>query len=279
MNYCLNYIGGLLLAALCSVLLFSCQQRNELPDLEEFTRADRENLGEFLQWEFNQDETFDVLPQTFPYDSLYWYVQTLYNQSTSVMRRDLLSPTNNRWDQNREWTISIIDDDEKIALILPGGNLYLSTSLLKSLERAYELFYFLSFEANLMQEGFLLERLVQEYNAITIRNLISGSAPANSTTLDIIAADFPTLIFAAETVELIDRDAVRTVCQTSVYSQTGIAPFILDAENDNAAWLASRLTYNGRTANIENIGIDGGFECGNLIGNGDYERYVLSALE
>ena len=130
-----------------------------------------------------------------------------------------------------------------------------------------------------MHEGYLLERLVKEYNAITIRNLISGSAPANSTTLDIITEDFPNLIFEPETVELIDRDAVRTICRTSIYSNTGIAPFILNADNEEAAWLSSRRSYNGRVENIEGMESNEDFDCGNEIGDGDYEKYVLSILE
>jgi len=73
MNYLLNYAYGPLLVVLISAFLFSCQKKNEIPDLEEFTRTDREKLGEFIQWELEQDATFSVLPNSFPYDSLYWY--------------------------------------------------------------------------------------------------------------------------------------------------------------------------------------------------------------
>ena len=276
----LHFVGGVFLLVLPSFLFISCEQKNELPDLTEFTRSDREQLGEFIQWELDQDGIYNIISNAFPYDSLYWYIQTLYDQSTTIIRRDLQSPANNRWDQQRSWKVSIIDDDtEQIAFVLPGGDLFLSSGLLKSLERTYELYYFLAFEANLMQEGYLLEQLVREYNAITLRNLISGTAPANSTTLDIITEDFPTLVFEPETVELIDRDAIKTICETSIYSRMGIAPFLLNNQNESAAWLASRKTYGGRPQNIEGLELEGSADCGDLTGNGAYAYYVLSVLD
>ena len=250
----------------------------DVPDLEEFTRADREKLGEFIEWEMTNDAIFDILPKTSPYDTLYWYTQTLYNQAISVMQRDQQSPANNRWDENRSWNISIFDDTEKSAFILPGGNLYISTGLLKSFEREYELYYFLSFEANIMHEDFLLKRLVREYNAITLRNVISGSAPANSTTLDIIAEELPTLDFETETIESIDRATLATICQTSIYDRVGIAPFLLNPDNDDAAWLDSRRTYNGRIQHLQAIEIEGDFDCGDFKGNGLYGQFVLELL-
>ena len=261
------------------IALFSaCDKQQDVPDLEEFTRADREKLGEFIEWEMTNGGIFNILPQTAPYDSLYWYTQTLYNQATNVMRRDQQSPANNRWNQNQEWTISIFDDTTKTAFVLPGGNLYLSTGLLKSLKREYELYYFLAFEANIMHEDFLLKRLVREYNAITLRNVISGSAPANSTTLDIITEELPSLIFETETVESIDRLTLETICQTSIYDHIGLAPFLLNSNNNDAIWLDTRRSYNGRTQHLQNIEIQGSFDCGDFKGDGLYEVYVLDAL-
>lgn len=261
------------------LLSFSaCDKKMDVPDLEEFTRADREKLGEFIEWEMTNDAIFDVLPKAAPYDTLYWYTQTLYNQVISVMQRDQQSPANNRWTQSRSWDISIFEDTAKTAFVLPAGNLYLSTGLLKSFEREYELYYFLAFEANIMQEDFLLKRMVREYNAITLRNLISGSAPANSTTLDIIAEELPTLDFETETVESIDRATLETICQTSVYDRVGIAPFLLNPDNDSAAWLTTRRTYNGRIQHLQVIEIEGDFDCGEFKGDGLYGEFVLDVL-
>ena len=270
---------GCLLVCLLLLSLSACDKKPDLPDLEEFTRADREKLGEFIQWEFENNAFYNILPKTAPYDTLYWYTQTLYNQANSVIKRDQQSPSNNRWNQNREWVISIIKMDKKTAFVLPGGDLYLSTGLLKSLEKEYELYYFLAFEANLMHEDFLLKRMVREYNSITLRNVISGSAPANSTTLHIIAEDLPTLDFQSQTVESIDRLAVATICQTSIYNRIGIAPFLLDANNDDAPWLHSRRSYNGRAQHLAEIEVAGNFDCGDFKGDGQYGRYVLAVLE
>ncbi|MFT4760477.1 MAG: hypothetical protein ACI9XO_003862 [Paraglaciecola sp.] len=270
--------GGYLLVCLFILLFSACDKKAVVPDLEEFTRADREKLGDFIEWEMTNDGIYDILPQAAPYDTLYWYTQKLYNQAISVLQRDQQSPANNRWANGRSWDVLIFEGAEKSAFVLPGGNLYLSTGLLKSLEKEYELYYFLAFEANIMHEDFLLKQLVREYNAITLRNVISGSAPANSTTLDIIARELPALVFETETVESIDGATLETICQTSVYDRVGIAPFILNSSNDEAAWLASRKSYNGRPEHLEAIEIEGDFDCGSFKGNGFYSKYVLDVL-
>ena len=270
--------GGQLLVCLCFLSLIACNQKPELPDLNEFTRADREKLGSFIKSDLLNNGNYTILPSSAPYDSMYWYVQTLYNQAISVVRRDQQSPGNNRWTQDRLWEIIIFEEEAKSAFVLPGGDLFLSTGLLKTLEKEFELYYFLAFEANLMHHDFLLKRMVREYNAITLRNVISGSAPANSTTMSILAEELPALDFETENVESIDRFAVETICQTSVYDRVGIAPFLVNPANDDSPWLESRNSYNGRAEHLENIAIEGDFDCGNYKGDGQYAKYVLDIL-
>ena len=273
----LPLVGALCASAL--LLLLSCQKDSIV--LPNFTRADQEKMGQLIEAELFADQVFQILPQTSPNDSMiYWYVQNLYNQATQTMRLDLSSPKSNRWQENRLWEVKIIDDDlEKIAFVLPGGNLYLSTGLLKSLEREYELYYFLTFESTLMHEDFLLNRLIREYNSITIQNVVDGTAAANAITIDIITEELPSLIFEPTFVEEIDQLTVRNICQTSIYNNNGLVPFLLEPTNANAAWLSSRQTYSNRASHIQGIEVQGSISCGDKTGSGNYQNYVLSMLE
>ena len=83
------------------------------------------------------------------------------------MQLDNQSPSDNRW--SGDWQIYIIDNDvEKHAFTLPGGDLFITTGMLTSFEKEYELYYLLTFEATLMHEGYLLDLLKQEYNSLTL---------------------------------------------------------------------------------------------------------------
>lgn len=270
---------------LCTLLLFAfllsnCQDAPlEVPTKEEFTKAKLEAFGKMLSNEVLAN--YEFLPEMAPYDtSVYWYVQTIYTQATSVMKRDKQSPVENRWNQDRNWKVYIINDDEmRHAFVLPGGDLYISTGMLKSFEREHELYYLITFEAALMHEGLLLNRLIEEYNSLTINNLIEGRATGNDITLTDVAAELPALQFDGSSVMLADEETVSSICATSILESTGINPSLLDPEFQDCEWLNTRPSYTGRTANIVNLAEANGADCGHSIGSGNYQRFVLNILD
>lgn len=282
MNYEKHLPGFQAWAALifmATSLFYSCQ--GELPDVpakEEFTKKKLEQLGSMMQTRLL--ETYNFLPQVSPYDtSVYWYVQTLYNQATNVMHRDMQSAPDNRWDKDRLWRVFIIDDDDlKHAFVLPGGDLYISTGMLLSFKKEYELYYLLSFEALMMHEGFLLNRLILEYNSLTLNNIIEGNEGANQVTADLIADALPMLVYEKSITEELDRHTLNSVCETSILDPTGISPFLLSPGSETSRWLATRPSYNERV-NLLSSMLEGRTDCGDKKGTGNYQRFVLNVLE
>ncbi len=276
LRHCLP--AGLIMIILSLFLFPACQgELPEVPTNKEFTKEKLEKLGTLVQPGILRNH--DFLPQVAPYDTtVYWYVQTLYNQASNVMHRDMQSAPGNRWDQNREWRVFIINNDEsQHAFTLPGGDLFITTGMLKSFEKEYELYYLLTFEASLMHGGHLLNRLIFEYNSLTINNLIEGNEGANEITVDDIAEDLPHLDFDESTVREVDKYTVNSVCQTSILDPTGIGPFLLTSEFEDAEWLQTRPSYESRVNIIASL-LEGRTDCGHKKGLGNYERFILNVL-
>lgn len=261
-----------------TIFFTNCQDGTiDVPTKDEFTKDKREAFGKMLANEVFGN--FEFLPNLEPYDSLYWYSQTLYSQATSIMHLDKQSPVDNRWDADREWKVSIIDDDEmKHAFSLPGGDFFISTGMLKSFEREHELYFVLTFEATLMNERLLLDRLIEEYNSLTIKNLIDGRPTGNTVTLGEVAAMLPELDFSENAIKTADKETVESICQTSTVEPTGINALLLDHAFQNAAWLYTRPSYSDRPNRILNIA-NGLGDCGGSTGMGNYQKFVLDVLD
>ncbi len=275
-----NMIGIGLLSTILVLfcLLSSCQgDPIEIPQEDVFTKEKREQLGSLLMNDILASNEF--LPQLPPYDtSIYWYVQTLYSQASSIMQLDKHSPSDNRW--TKDWEIFIIDNNEaKHAYTLPGGNLFITTGMLKNFKKEYELYSFLTFEAVLMNEGHLLDLLKQEYNSLTLLNLIEGRPTASGITIQDLAQDFPDLVFAADAVKETDQETVSSICNTSILESTGINPSLFNPDFQDALWLTTRESYGNRATVIQGFADDNVGDCGHNLGSGNYQRFVLDVLE
>ena len=269
---------GLFSSILLLALLFnSCQgDPVELPDDDVFTKEKREQLGKMLLNDILTNN--DFVPQISPYDTtVYWYVQTLYTQATNVMQMDSQSPSDNRWKGG--WEIFIIDNDDlKHTFVLPGGDIFITTGMLKSFNKDYELYYLMTFEAILMNDGLLMEALKKEYNSLTLLNLIEGRTPASGVTISDLAANLPYTEFDESIVKENDRKTVRTICGTSILSPTGINLSLFNADFQNAKWLETRKSYSERTDAIQEFAEDNEGDCGGNLGSGNYGRYILDVL-
>ncbi len=223
----------------------------------------------------DQHEYLQELP---PYDtSVYWYVQTLYNQATSVMHLDKQSPANDKWEQERLWRVFIINnDEERLAFTLPGGDFFISTAMLKSFKKDYELYALLSFEATVMNDGHLLSQWVKEYNSLTINNLIEGNDQPNPLTAETLAMAMTTFSFDPEVVETVDRAAIENTCNTSILSPLGLMPFIENPDFSTSKWLLTRPSYGGRSQLLPNIADDA---CEGRQQGSNYQRFVLDVLD
>ncbi len=269
---------GLSSTILLLALLFNACQGDpvEVPQEDVFTKAKREHLGYLLLNDILASNEF--IPKVHPYDTtVYWYVQTLFTQATNVMQLDKQSPSNNRWSGG--WEVYIIDNDDlQHAYALPGGNLFITTGMLKNFEREYELYYLLTFEANLMHKSHLLDALKAEYNSLTLINLIEGRATASGVTISDVASRLPNLKFSGQVVRDVDRETVDAICNTSILKPSGILPSLFNPVFQNAKWLQSRPSYSNRPNTIQGFTENNAADCGGNIGSGNYQRYVLNVL-
>lgn len=266
------------LLAFTAFLFGSCQ--GDLPNVpteQTFTKEKLEKLGTMLRNELlNQHEYLLELP---PYDtSVYWYVQTLYGQATSTMHLDRQSPIYNKWDQGRQWKVYILKNDaERIAFTLPGGDFFISTGMLKCFKKDYELYALLSFEAALMNNGFLLAQWVKEYNSLTINNLIEGNDQPNPLTAEMLAQEMTSFVFDPEAIRAIDKAAIDNTCATSILDPVGLLPFVSNADFSNAKWLQTRPSYDNRDKQLPEMA---DMRCQNdQHGSGNYQRFVLEVLD
>ena len=263
------------------IFMLSCDGGTfEVPAPEEFTKKNREKLGELLQNAISENNLYQILPNHPPYDTtVYWYIRELYNQATLSMRLDNLSPSNDRWNQNRDWNIQVVlDENSAFAFTLPGGDFYISTGFLKLFEEDFELYYVLSFESLLMNEGNLLTRLIEEYNSLTLVNIIQGKATANNISAKIIAEELPELTYETSLVRDLDSKTVKEICKTSVFERQGIILLLNEYNEFQVDWLRTRETYETRAQDIPFYSTEAGLVCGDIRNTGKYKQYVLDFL-
>jgi len=278
----LNYQN--LLPYLCLLLfaVIGCEKSPVEPPViapSEFTKQDRENLGDNIQIAIAFDnDRYPVLPNIPPYDTtVYWFVQKLYDQATNHMRIDNQSSSDNRWNIDRNWRVTILKLEEKNMFVLPGGHLYITTGLLKALQSDHELYYMLAFEANLMNEKYLLNQLINDFNTNELIAVANNDVSPNGTTRTTLAQIINQIEFKQSVIQELDEHTARTICETSIMDRAGIIR-LLDGVDDSWVWMTYRPTYGGRAALILS-GIDmGEVTCGDFTSSGGYQRFVLEHI-
>jgi len=269
---------------LLSCLFPSCHRETAMSiPPSEFTKDQRETLGQIVEKSIaSNTSSFQLLPNEAPYDtSVYWFIQTLYDQATNVMRVDHQSPNDNRWSSDRSWKVHVLVSDEINAFVIPGGDFYITTGFLLTMSEEYELYYVLSFEANLMNEGLLLERLFSEINSNKLTDVVARNLGPDNEDVTKITRTISNLAFFPEEVYENDQYAVNTICNTAQWSRFGLLP-ILETFDDNMEWLTYRPSYDERGEWLMNFQPASLADCGivktnNPSGEG-YQRYVLDHL-
>ncbi len=279
--HCVVNLPRLLLV--CLVLWTTACQKEVYPIVKpsDFTKAQREELGDAIQNAIASDrDNFTILPNIPPYDtSAYWYIQNLYNQVTNSIRIDNQSPDNNRWDLARPWRITILDEGSLNAFAVPGGHLYITTGLLKSLRSEHELYYLLAYEAAMVDSKILLNRLMSEHNGSKLVDILEGRRVADGTNARSLALIIGDLDFSEEEVLLTDESTAELICETSIFERRGLLP-ILDrlSADEGFQWLQNRFfDVPSRRDFIQNaIDLE---NCGTFTQNGGYQNHVLSVLQ
>lgn len=266
-------VGFLLFTAL------ACIKESPLPPTSVFDKAKREQLGDLIQDHiYSEVSSFQVLPNEAPYDTIYGYIQRLYNQATNAIRIDHRSSKTNRWNLDRQWNVIIIDNElDRIAFALPGGHICISTAFLKTIEREYELYYILAFEAAMIDERNILNGLISEFNSRVLLNFAEMQhSPTDEPTKE-LAQSFLDLEYDDLIISQNDKATAQLICETSLYDRFGIIP-VLNRLNDSDQWISTRPNYLGRSnmANLLLYEVEG--RCGELKTNGGYRKYVRDKL-
>jgi hypothetical protein len=266
-------------------LVFSACHREKINPIapDQFTKPQLESLGQILQHSIaDNQEDFTLLPNSAPYDTtIYWFIQTLYDQATNVMRVDHQSPEDNRWSVDRKWRVHILMDEIRNAFILPGGDLYITTGLLSILKEEYELYYIISFEANLMNKGLLLETLVSEVNSIRLEEMIRRNFEPDNAEIIQLSHILSTLRINPADIQANDQTTINSICNTSQWNKNGLIP-LLENFDTSIEWFHYRSSYSNRIEWLLNVEPEQTADCGNLKTNNPsgegYKRYVLDWL-
>lgn len=279
LNKLIYPIFGLLLC----IFISSCNEDVE-PDVKssDITKQQREQLGDRIQLALAiNEDLFPVVPPIPPYDTtLYWYVQELYNQATFQIHQDRESPDDDQWEVDRFWQVTILDQEEANAFIIPGGHFYVTTGLLKQLKTEHELYYIMAFEAILMNNRLLLNRLVTQYSPTLLVDFSNGAIAPNGTTGEDLAFVISNLPFEEEDVLEVDNGVAPLICNSSLFARDGILTIMAQIQ-DSEQWFTNRPSYTGRAAYIVNEVIESGEDCqsnNRIRTNGGYRRYVLDRL-
>ncbi len=262
------------MAATCNVV------EPEPPKPSEFSKQQREKLGNIIHAAIlTTPEEFPILPNVAPYDKLYDFTQLLYNLASHIPHNDTKSPDVNRWDLDRRWTVTILDQERAINFIAPGGNLYISTGMLKTLRYESELFYLFAFEVCLMDERYLFNRLLNEYNTSLIEEAIKELPSVNTPSARDLARTISELNFDEEQVREIDEFAASLICNSSQYNRKSIIEILTIRLNEVADWSTKRPSYYGRVEHVESLSVEDAGTCGNLSTLGKYQEFVLDILD
>ena len=238
--------------------------------LAEFTKADRERLGELLYAAYLEHPETVVLPRSEPYTPVFTYLTALYAQASNAYRLDAQAV--DQWTPARSWPITIIVEEAAILRGFPGGPLVISTGLLGRLNREHEIYHLFALEATLIHEGIMLEELVDQYGLESLELIVSATDPTVLSVFQNLAAAYPTLTLAPERLRRADPLAQSLICRSSLYAPYGLLPLL--EKHPEAAYFDGHPSYAERAALLKGFSAD----CGTLETNGGYASEVLAHL-
>ena len=218
------------------------------PSPRDLTKEKREKFGDLIHEAILQaPNDFPILNRASKGDSVIQvYLQTLYNQATQRIRTDRTSLETERWNSNRPWLVTVLEDNKRYAFSTPGGYFYISTGFLTGLDKGYEIYYLLAFEAANIEGRFLLDNLISEYSTATLLSLIDQPDTFSPQALEEIAEYLQKdIVYEESTVQEIDRRTATLICETSIFDRFGIIP-ILDILHFQEQWRDTRPSYSDR---------------------------------
>ena len=278
----MHYVSKEWIVLLLSCILLTastCEEPAEPgPSPKDLTKEKREKFGDLIHDAILQNPNdFPILDRASKGDSVAQvYLQTLYNQVTQRIRADRTSLETERWNSNRPWQVTILEDNKRYAFSTPGGYFYISTGFLTGLGKGYEVYYLLAFEAANIEGRFLLNNLISEYSTATLLSIIDQPDAFSSQALTEIAEYLKEdIVYETSTVQEIDKQTAKLICETSIFDRFGIIP-LLNILHFQEQWRDTRPSYSDRLDYLNTLNVT---DCGATKATGAYKKMVLENLQ
>ena len=248
----------LLFCILAAGMVMSCDNRvnDTVFSPELISEIQQEQLGDQIFDALTSSSSpFTVLSKE-EHENLYNYIYPLYIQSYRILRAKY------NWSKDRDWKVAIIESENQSAFTLPGGNIIITTEMLKALRAEYELYYLFSFENALMNnDEIYLSNIVSFIeNTIGIVELINNPDPTKA--LEIGLELYAEQSFDDFEIANVDRNTMEMICESGSWRNDGIVQF-LNRLDPNSPWMTSRPSSLNRINMIQNNAQEIG--CGNTI--------------
>lgn len=237
-----------------SLLFTACDKEPDTVvaiDKEEFTVEDQSTIATNLSYLIDQTVNYYEVLDTNQYEAFYTYINSIF---TSVVNTN---PVETRKDF--DWNVFVLKDDNlKTTFGIPGGKVYITTGMLKSIQSENELFSILAHEVYYIDQGVALATLKAEYGALVLGDLILGT---NSTAAIDMAETIYTLKYSNEQVMEADQFVVDLICPFQ-YEARGLKSYIEYAmlSEESVDWLEYRPGGELRIGAINNAASDCGFD-------------------
>ncbi len=244
---------GILLFFVGSFLLLASACRPTSASIlssDDFTKDKRELLGQTIVDAILQSpDRFPLFENnTSESEIIHQHLQQLYTQASFFIQNDAFASSSNKWDITDKWEIHILQSDEKLAFCVPGGDFFISTALLKSIEFEYELYYIMSFEIVLMNDRHLLNKLISfAANPDQLVEIADTGQSTNGVTA-LMLAEALARIFVYDDdnlIKTIDQETIFRICESSSIDRRGIIP-LLNTLSIEDQWLTTRPSFSSR---------------------------------
>ncbi|MFT5261450.1 MAG: putative Zn-dependent protease [Polaribacter sp.] len=229
------------------MVLSSCGRDDDrviIEDKREFNAEELQVMSTFLEESISDNSTFVVInPQsTSEIAAFYEYLDRIYQSLVNTER------VTNR--NKFIWVIHVLQDEEsKNTFITPGGAMYITTAMLKTIQTEHELISILAHEICYADNGLLLEKIKSEYDGTVLFQIINGQNP---TELLEMAASLKNISFTEEEVIAADNYAVDIICDF-LYDPHGMRDFTKRAISNELQldWMDNRPGTVDRSKLIE----------------------------
>ncbi len=165
----MNGLRFITLIFFASLLVFFTSCEKDVPDL--FSLADEKELGSVLDETFENDSSYVILSRS-QYTQSYSYADTVLQQLVNAQTADSSFLIDNR--ESFDWKITIIRDSEIHAFASTGGNLYVTTGMIKVLETVDQFAGLVAHFVSHMDERDITKQLLNEFSSPVLKAVSKG---------------------------------------------------------------------------------------------------------